>query len=637
MMKIPRVMRRIFCLSAFCQEKMSQIEGICNSIENLLLTGCYFQSYRVEQRGTRLLFSRKKTIIAAVCSLVLLMPLSSAHAATHVEVTVDQLNIRSAPDTTTQIVGTITKATRLPIVKQQNNGWTQVKLPNGKTGWLNNKYVKMIDVPRIIYVKSTVDMLNVRAEPNATAQILQIIDQKGVFLQVKKQGDWAQIKLSNNTNGWVNARFLAETSAPAPTPPPPVPTPTPIPTPVPTPVPVPEPPPYIPPTNTGNGQTANTLVLQEWHEVYAEPTILGQVVGQLNAGTAVTHYGYADGWYTINFNGTYAYIFKPIGQENPAPGQVGGFPGSYDPPVGQAEDLIRVRNADTNLRNGPGTTYAVVGTVQPGQVFPVVQEQGDWYLIRLADNSTAYIAGWIVDRVSSSTGQPSNGGTTSGVGYNQGMVGNETVYIYHTHNRESWRNVAKNQQGSSVDDPEINITLVGKRLGELLQARGIPSMANQDDFAKKLAEQKKSYSMSYTESYKAVAAAASTSSNLKYIFDIHRDSDEPRSKVAITLNGKTYSRMLFVIGTANPNHPENKRLAENLHARLEASYPGLSRGIILKGTNEGNGVYNQSISGGALLLEFGGTNNTLEECYNTAEAFADVLVNYMLESQIAFK
>lgn len=150
------------------------------------------------------------------------------------------------------------------------------------------------------------------------------------------------------------------------------------------------------------------------------------------------------------------------------------------------------------------------------------------------------------------------------------MVGNETVFIYHTHNRESWRNVARNTQGSSVDDPEINITLVGKRLGELLQARGIPAMANQDDFVQKLAEQKKIYAMSYTESYKAVAAAASTSPNFKYIFDIHRDSDEPCSTVALTLNGKTYSRMLFVIGTANPTYLENKRLAENLHARFEA-------------------------------------------------------------------
>lgn len=551
------------------------------------------------------------------------MPQSVARAATHVEVTVDQLNIRSAPGTSNQIVQTIAKTTRLPILTQQKE-WIQVKLSNGKTGWVLNKYVKMIDIPQVKYVKSTVDMLNVRAEPNATAQILQVIDQNGVFLRVKKQGDWSQIKLSDKTSGWIKTRFLTETQAPVSTP---RPTPT-------TPVTPPKPP------ASGNGQPTGTiggtLILPEGYEVYVEPNILGTVIGQLNSGSVITHYGYANGWYKISFNGAFAYIFKPIVQEESGQGQPTDLPGDI-PAIGQAEPSIKVKNPDTNLRGGPGMNFAVVGNVQPGQVYPIVQTEGDWYLIRLPDQSTAYIASWVVDRVQPTTGQPVDIGTGSGTGYNSGMVGNEKIYIYHTHNRESWRNVAKNTKGSSVDDPVTNITLVGKRLGELLQSNGIQTMVNQDDFAQKLAEQKKSYSLSYTESYKAVSAAATTSPSLQYFFDIHRDSDEPRSKVALTLNGKTYSRILFVIGTANPTYLENKKLAENLHARLEALYPGLSRGIILKGTNEGNGVYNQSISMGSLLLEFGGTNNTLEECYNTAEAFAGVFINYLLESQIALK
>ncbi|MDR7317522.1 stage II sporulation protein P [Brevibacillus nitrificans] len=581
---------------------------------------------------------RVKKSLLAVCFLMMLMPPSFAEAATHVEVAVDQLNIRSSPGTTTQIVGTVTKATRLPIVTEQKD-WTQVKLASGKTGWINNKYVKMIEVPQIKYVKSTVDMLNVRAEPNATAQILQIIDKNGVFLQVKKQGDWAQIKLSDQANGWVNVRYLTETAAPAPTP---VPTPAPAPTPTPIPTPT-EPVTPTSPVDAGTG----TIALTEGVDVYTAPDFLGTVLGQLSAGTIVNQYGYTNGWYTINYAGTYAYIYKPIAPDETGqtvPSEVSVTPDPVpaptpvpDPAPAQQEASIRVRNADTNLRSGPGTNYTVVGNAQPGQVFPIVQSEGDWYLIRMSNGSTAYIAGWIVDLIQPATSLPSTGGDPSGVGYNNGMIGNEKVYIYSTHNRESWRNVARNTQGSSVDDPEINITLVGKRLGDLLQAKGIATMVNQDDFAQKLAEQKKSFAMSYTESYKAVAAAAAVSPNLKYIFDIHRDSDEPRSKVAITINGKTYSRVLFVIGTANPTYLENKKLAEALHARLEVSYPGLSRGVILKGTNEGNGVYNQSVSEGSLLLEFGGTNNTLEECYNTAEAFADVFTNYMLESQIAFQ
>ncbi|NKQ22646.1 stage II sporulation protein P [Brevibacillus laterosporus] len=574
------------------------------------------------------MFLRVHTILIAVCFLLLLIPQSFAQAATHVEVTVDQLNIRSAPGTTNQIVGTITKASRLPILTEKN-GWIQVKLANGKQGWVLNKYVKKLEIPQVKYVKSNVDMLNVRAEPNTTAQILQIIDQNGVFLQIKKQGDWAQIKLSDNVSGWVNARFLTEIAAPTPKP---IPNPVPVSTPVPSLI-SPEPVVPLPPFVTENGQVAGTIVLSESYDVYVEPNVLSTVIGQLPVNTTINHYGYTNDWYKISFNGTDAYIFKPVTQ-GAVQGQPSDIPGAPTPNTGQAEAMIRVKNSDTNLRSGPGTNYAVVGNVQPGEVYPIVQNEGDWYVIRLADNSTAYIASWIVDSVQQSTTQPAN---VPNAEYNTGMIGNETVYIYHTHNRESWRNVARNTSGSSVDDPQINITLVGKRLGELLQAHGIQAMVNQDDFAKKLAEQKKSYSLSYAESYKAVSAAAAMNPSLQYIFDIHRDSDEPRSKVALTLNDKTYSRILFVIGTAHPNYLQNKKLAENLHARLEASYPGLSRGIILKGKNQGNGVYNQSISEGSLLLEFGGTNNTLEECYNTAEAFANVLVTYMFESQIAVK
>nr|WP_255193806.1 SH3 domain-containing protein [Brevibacillus laterosporus] len=447
------------------------------------------------------MFLRVHTILIAVCFLLLLIPQSFAQAATHVEVTVDQLNIRSAPGTTNQIVGTITRATRLPILTEKND-WIQVKLANGKTGWVLHKYVKKLEIPQVKYVKSNVDMLNVRAEPNATAQILQIIDQNGVFLQIKKQGDWAQIKLSDNVSGWVNARFLTETAAPTPKP---IPNPVPVSTPVPS-LASPEPVVPLPSFVTENGQVAGTIVLSESYDVYVEPNVLSTVIGQLPVNTTINHYGYTNDWYKISFNGTDAYIFKPVAHEGAVQGQPSDIPGAPTPNTGQAEAMIRVKNPDTNLRSGPGTNYAVVGNVQPGQVFPVVQSEGDWYEIQLTDNSTAYIASWIVDRVQPGINQPANVPNTSGVEYNTGMIGNETVYIYHTHNRESWRNVARNTSGSSVDDPQINITLVGKRLGELLQAHGIQAMVNQDDFAKKLAEQKKSYSLSYAESYKAVSA-----------------------------------------------------------------------------------------------------------------------------------
>jgi len=276
----------------------------------------------------------------------------------------------------------------------------------------------------------------------------------------------------------------------------------------------------------------------------------------------------------------------------------------------------------TNLRSGPGVDYDILGKVKPGETFPIVDTEGDWYKIPRQDGSHAYVASWVVqtDYVAAETG--------AAIDASDKANPNSQVYIYHTHNRESWKNVSRYAKGSSIDDPDINITLVGKQLGTILQKKGISAITGSDDIAKKLEEQKRSYSESYAESRKAVNAAMKTNPSLAYFFDIHRDSDVPRSTTTVTMNGKSYARILLVVGTNHPDYVKNKKFAEALDALLDKKYPGLSRGVLLKGSKEGNGEYNQSVSPGSLLLEIGGANNTLQESLLAAEAFADVFADY---------
>ncbi|WP_228728276.1 SH3 domain-containing protein [Brevibacillus composti] len=82
-----------------------------------------------------------RTMSVAVCTLFvfLLVPASPAQAATHVEIAVDQLNIRSTPGTDNPIIGTLAKGMRLSILAQQKD-WTKVKLANGQEGWVHSKY-----------------------------------------------------------------------------------------------------------------------------------------------------------------------------------------------------------------------------------------------------------------------------------------------------------------------------------------------------------------------------------------------------------------------------------------------------------------------------------------------------------------
>ncbi|GAA4706022.1 stage II sporulation protein P [Brevibacillus fulvus] len=211
--------------------------------------------------------------------------------------------------------------------------------------------------------------------------------------------------------------------------------------------------------------------------------------------------------------------------------------------------------------------------------------------------------------------------------------GKKIVFVYHTHNRESWLSVTKmDQQTESVNDSKVNITLVGQKLAEALNERGIGTEVSTADIYQRLVDAGKRYPLSYAESLKEVQAAVQQNRELHYFFDLHRDSS-PRSETTATINGKTYARLKFVIGKGNKNYEQNEKFANELKQLLEQKYPGLTREISSKGENSGDGEYNQSVSPGSLLIEIGGIENVPEECYNTAEAFADVFAEYYWQAE----
>lgn len=340
------------------------------------------------------------------------------------------------------------------------------------------------------------------------------------------------------------------------------------------------------------------------------------VVAKAKAGESFPIIGTKGEWYKVSLSdGGAAYVANWVvetetSDSNQSSTNNGQKPDKDEQTSGSKDKEVIVNIVDTtNLRKGPGLDYEIVTKARAGESFPVLGLKDDWYQVSLPSGGTAYVAKWVVN-----TGVVSQSGSK--------------VYIYHTHNRESWKDVSSSTKGTSFDDPKVNITLVGKQLAESLQKKGISSIVEETDFTVKLNEQKLSYTKAYAESRKAVDKAMKSHASLTYFFDIHRDADIPRNKTTVVINGKTYARIMFVIGDANPTHKENKKFAEALNALLNKKYPGISRGILLKSANQGNAEYNQSVSNGSLLLEFGGVNNTLQENLDTAVAFADVFAEY---------
>jgi stage II sporulation protein P len=211
--------------------------------------------------------------------------------------------------------------------------------------------------------------------------------------------------------------------------------------------------------------------------------------------------------------------------------------------------------------------------------------------------------------------------------------GKNVVFIYHTHSTESYLPHLK-----GVTDPDaafhskVNITMVGQKLGEELRKRGIGTQVNVEDMNKKLKQKGWNYSRSYEASREVVQSALASNREIQYLFDLHRDSNR-REDTTATINGKDYAKIAFVIGGENANYERNQKPAKDLHALINKKYPGLSRGVFTKRGKGTNGKFNQDLSQNAILMEFGGVDNSFQELNRTAEALADVFSEYYWQAE----
>jgi stage II sporulation protein P len=201
------------------------------------------------------------------------------------------------------------------------------------------------------------------------------------------------------------------------------------------------------------------------------------------------------------------------------------------------------------------------------------------------------------------------------------------VFIYHTHNRESYlpwlKGVTKPERAYDVQQ---NITLVGQRLAEELESRGVGALVSTTDYAKIIP----TFSKSYAYSLKTLKTALAENKDIQYVFDLHRDS-QPKEKTTITIDGKPYAQIYIIIGKQNPSWKKNYELGVRFHKKVEELYPGLSKSVYTK--MSGNGEYNQAAFGQSILIEVGGVENTKEEVFRTTEAMAEAIAALIHETR----
>lgn len=350
------------------------------------------------------MFVRQKilrTLLTFLCAFSI--PVSTAWAASSVQVTVDKLNVRSGPSLQDAVVTTLPNKTVLPVVSTKND-WVQVKLPNGGSGWVANWLVASGPQPAtsVAQIESTTTNLNVRSGPGQTNAIVGTINPGTRYNIVQKNGEWIQIQLSAQSKGWVAAWLVKESAAgqsatkPTTTPP--------------------------PASNPGSGSTPSaggaqtkppavqsaSLTLEFAPYVYATPDATTPAIGQLHAGETINVITQQNGWIQFPYDGVNAWFSTETGSSSNIPGMgtdTGTTPTDILPetpptsagqPATSSKQTATVQTDGLNLRSEANTTSSVLATLPIGSSLTVLEKQGEWYRVTTPAGQTGWVAGWLI-------------------------------------------------------------------------------------------------------------------------------------------------------------------------------------------------------------------------------------------------
>lgn len=159
----------------------------------------------------------KKSVVMSIglSSVALAMGATDVYAAEKGTVTTDVLNVRSGPSTNHSVIGKLYRGNTVEIL-QSSNGWHQVRLSNGSTGWSSGDYISKgssNNQGSLGYGVVNTATLNVRSGAGTNYSIIGKIHKNDKVELLSSSNGWYKIKLSNGSTGWSSGDYINKTSS----------------------------------------------------------------------------------------------------------------------------------------------------------------------------------------------------------------------------------------------------------------------------------------------------------------------------------------------------------------------------------------------------------------------------------------
>ncbi|WHY90640.1 SH3 domain-containing protein [Neobacillus cucumis] len=308
----------------------------------------------------------KKLIILVFCFTLIagFLPQGNSMAASGtITISSAVVNIREGPGLSYPLVKQAIKGEKYSIIREQGD-WIEVKLSAGQTGWVANWVASSANSDTSVTSNKTsigvvtVPSLNIRTSPSSASSAVGKLS-KGMTVTVYgTQNNWTQIQF-NGQAAWVSSQFLdIQTN-----------------------------------TQKGNDTTSSTsgtigMVTAGSLSVRSGASLNATIIGSVHKGQSFSLLGEKNDWIKIEYE----------------PNRYGWVAGWYidvttanvnSEPVANVSKVTIVNNG-TNIRKGPNVQSDVFLRANEGDTFTVIEEENDWYAVRLANGSIGYVAGWLV-------------------------------------------------------------------------------------------------------------------------------------------------------------------------------------------------------------------------------------------------
>lgn len=197
------------------------------------------------------------------------------------------------------------------------------------------------------------DVLNVRMGPGLSHDVMTQVHQEDQLNVLGEENQWYKVRLSNDQIGWV-ASWLLENEE-------------------------------ITADNQEFGRVTGTSVnIRQFASTDSE------AIGTVYQG-AELQILYQDGdWYQVLYMGRVAWIHADYLE------LIDTASDSLVSAESQSTQEVTVGSSSVNIRTSPSTDAEVLTSANPGESFTYLGSEGDWYEIQLDNDTTGYIASWVV-------------------------------------------------------------------------------------------------------------------------------------------------------------------------------------------------------------------------------------------------